>query len=77
MELYSRNPPSIAPSKLEESAVATEVAFFSSEEKAKPEKKMGNVRISGTISLLKIGEAPMIFTYERAKLIKSDDISKP
>ncbi len=43
IELYSRNPPSIAPSKFEESATATEVDLFSSVEKANPEKNKGSV----------------------------------
>ena len=43
MELYSRNPPKIAPSILDERATATDADFFNSEENANPEKNIGRV----------------------------------
>lgn len=45
MELYSRNPPKIAPSIFDESATATDADFFNSEENANPEKNSGRVNI--------------------------------
>ena len=47
MELYSKNPPSIAPSKFEERAIPIDLDFFTSDEKANPEKKIGKVKING------------------------------
>ena len=55
MELYSRNPPSIAPSRFEERATAIEEDFFSSVEKANPEKKRGSVSIAVIMSWLNKG----------------------
>ena len=51
IELYSRKPPSIAPSIFEEKATVTEDVFFNSFENANPEKKMGKVSITVIINL--------------------------
>jgi hypothetical protein len=53
--LYSRNPPSIDPSKFEERAAATEVFLLSSVEKINPEKNKGSVSTIGIIALLRAG----------------------
>ena len=43
IELYSRNPPNIAPIKLADKAAGTSVCFTNSLEKANPEKNKGIV----------------------------------
>ena len=47
MELYSTNPPNNAPRIFEDNAIETELSFLSSEENAKPEKKIGIVKNIG------------------------------
>ena len=47
IELYSKSPPKIAPSILEESAIPTSFSVESCFEKARPEKKTGIVKIAG------------------------------
>src|SRR3989338_4190249 len=56
MELYSRNPPNMAPSKLEKKATPTSEALRSSAEKTNPEKKIGRVRMIGISTLLRDGD---------------------
>ena len=48
IELYSSNPPTIAPRILHERALAVEPQDNSSLENARPEKKTGKVNIIGT-----------------------------
>ena len=43
IELYSKNPPNIAPIKFEYKAIETVLVILISEEKANPEKKIGSV----------------------------------
>ena len=61
IELYSKNPPIIAPSIFEEKAIATEDDFFNSFENANPEKKMGKVNITIKRTLVKIRERLSVF----------------
>ena len=49
IELYSNNPPNIAPNILDDKAMPTDFSIDSSFEKANPEKKIGIVKIAGTI----------------------------
>ena len=52
IELYSRKPPSIAPSIFEKKATDIDDDFFNSFENANPEKKIGKVNITVISSLL-------------------------
>jgi hypothetical protein len=56
IELYSRNPPSMAPIKLDDSAVAIEFVRLISVEKIIPEKNSGRVSSKGMMILLIQGE---------------------
>ena len=47
MELYSKNPPNIAPSMLADKACDAELIFKISLENAIPEKRIGNVSKTG------------------------------
>ena len=50
IELYSNKPPKTAPRIFEDSATPTDFSSESSFENAKPEKKIGTVKIAGTIT---------------------------
>jgi len=67
MELYSRNPPSIAPNRFEERATATEADFLNSAEKANPEKKRGSVSTIVIIARLSQGVKPLRLAETRYK----------
>jgi hypothetical protein len=50
MELYSRNPPTMAPNRFEDRAAGTSLCWSNSLEKASPEKKRGAV--SNAVSMI-------------------------
>jgi len=52
IELYSKNPPIIAPIILDEKATDKDDDYFNSFENANPEKKIGKVKITVISSLL-------------------------
>ena len=52
MELYSKKPPNMAPNIFAESALETEFILNNSFEKAIPENKIGNARVSGNTNLI-------------------------
>jgi hypothetical protein len=77
MELYSINPPSMAPIKFEERAVGIEVPWDISREKANPEKKIGPVSITIiTILLSPKGRDERLFPENNMPVI-SNPASKP
>ena len=56
IELYSTNPPNNAPNIFEDKATEEELSFLSSDEKARPEKKIGIVNKIGFKTFAKVKE---------------------
>jgi len=75
IELYSINPPKIAPNIFEDSATPTWFSTDSSFENASPEKKIGTVKISGII-IFKIIELKIVVSTKVKKYPNNKEIIK-
>ena len=77
IELYSRNPPSIAPSRFENMATATDLLLPSSAEKANPEKSRGSVSTAVAIARASQGVKRPKLAEDRNNQAISEANSKP